>query len=95
MATDGHELQGLRALVTGGTRGIGRAIAARLRESGAAVLTTARTAPFEIHPPTAIAKPSEVMAADRRFRPARTCFFDWPVISDHAFEIRVISFCLT
>jgi NAD(P)-dependent dehydrogenase (short-subunit alcohol dehydrogenase family) len=45
MATDAHELQGLRALVTGGTKGIGRAIAARLRESGATVLTTARTAP--------------------------------------------------
>ncbi len=29
MATDAHELQGLRALVTGGTKGIGRAIAAR------------------------------------------------------------------
>ena len=38
MATDVHELQGLRALVqTGGTKGIGRAIAARLRESGATV----------------------------------------------------------
>src|SRR5207247_5268804 len=45
MATDAHELQGLRALVTGGTKGIGQAIAARLRESGATVLTTARTAP--------------------------------------------------
>ena len=43
MATDAHELQGLRALVTGGTKGIGQAIAARLRESGATVLTTART----------------------------------------------------
>ena len=45
MATDAHELQGLRALVTGGTKGIGQAIAARLRECGATVLTTARTAP--------------------------------------------------
>jgi NAD(P)-dependent dehydrogenase (short-subunit alcohol dehydrogenase family) len=45
MAADAHELQGLRALVTGGTKGIGQAIAARLRESGATVLTTARTAP--------------------------------------------------
>jgi NAD(P)-dependent dehydrogenase (short-subunit alcohol dehydrogenase family) len=43
MATDAHELQGLRALVTGGTKGIGQAIAARLRECGAKVLTTART----------------------------------------------------
>src|SRR5256885_1839660 len=45
MATDIRELQGLRALVTGGTKGIGQAIAARLRESGTTVLTTARTAP--------------------------------------------------
>jgi NAD(P)-dependent dehydrogenase (short-subunit alcohol dehydrogenase family) len=38
------ELGGLRALVTG-TRGIGKAVAARLREAGATVLATARTAP--------------------------------------------------
>jgi NAD(P)-dependent dehydrogenase (short-subunit alcohol dehydrogenase family) len=45
MATNAHDLHGLRALVTGGTKGIGQAIATRLRESGATVLTTARTAP--------------------------------------------------
>src|SRR5438128_9047483 len=44
---DNLELDGLRALVTGGTKGIGRAVAARLREAGATVLTTARTAPPE------------------------------------------------
>ena len=43
MATDAHELEGLRALVTGGTKGIGQAVAARLHECGATVLTTART----------------------------------------------------
>ena len=42
------ELEGLRALVTGGSKGIGRAVAARLREAGATVLTTARTAPAEL-----------------------------------------------
>lgn len=36
------ELDGKRALVTGGTRGIGQAVASALRESGAKVLTTAR-----------------------------------------------------
>src|SRR5712691_10170467 len=43
------ELDGLRALVTGGTKGIGKAVAARLREAGATVLTTARTAPAELN----------------------------------------------
>ena len=37
------ELHGRRALVTGGTRGIGEAVVARLLESGADVLTTARS----------------------------------------------------
>src|SRR6266850_482306 len=35
------ELQGKRALVTGGTKGIGEAVVAALREVGATVLTTA------------------------------------------------------
>ena len=39
------ELAGQRALVTGGTKGIGAAVAARLRELGAVVVTTARTPP--------------------------------------------------
>ena len=37
-----RELEGRRALVTGGTRGIGEAVVARLREDGAIVLATAR-----------------------------------------------------
>ena len=40
-----RELAGQRALVTGGTKGIGAAAAARLRDLGATVLTTARTPP--------------------------------------------------
>jgi len=39
------ELRGLRALVTGASKGIGYAVATRLRDAGATVLGTARTAP--------------------------------------------------
>jgi NAD(P)-dependent dehydrogenase (short-subunit alcohol dehydrogenase family) len=39
------ELEGQRALVTGGTRGVGEAVVATLREAGATVLTTARSGP--------------------------------------------------
>jgi NAD(P)-dependent dehydrogenase (short-subunit alcohol dehydrogenase family) len=39
------ELEGRRALVTGGTKGVGRAVVATLREAGATVLTTARSQP--------------------------------------------------
>jgi len=38
-----HELAGKRALVTGGSRGIGAAVARRLLAAGAEVLTTARS----------------------------------------------------
>jgi NAD(P)-dependent dehydrogenase (short-subunit alcohol dehydrogenase family) len=41
----GGELRGLRGLVTGASKGIGYAIATRLRDEGAMVLGTARTAP--------------------------------------------------
>jgi NAD(P)-dependent dehydrogenase (short-subunit alcohol dehydrogenase family) len=37
------QLGGLRALVTGGTKGVGEAVVARLREAGVKVLTTARS----------------------------------------------------
>src|SRR6266404_4519697 len=60
MATggDNRELAGYRALVTGGTQGIGAAVAARLREAGAMVLTTARK------PPEALASGHLFVAAD-------------------------------
>ncbi|WP_321925049.1 SDR family oxidoreductase [Burkholderia sp. BCC1998] len=42
------ELLGLRALVTGGTKGVGKAVVGRLCEAGANVLTTARSRPDEL-----------------------------------------------
>jgi NAD(P)-dependent dehydrogenase (short-subunit alcohol dehydrogenase family) len=49
----GGELRGLRALVTGASKGIGYSVATRLRDEGATVLGTARTAlpglPKDLH----------------------------------------------
>jgi NAD(P)-dependent dehydrogenase (short-subunit alcohol dehydrogenase family) len=45
LMNDGLDLTSRRALVTGGTQGIGQAVVSRLREAGARVLTAARTAP--------------------------------------------------
>ena len=46
--SDYLELSGQRALVTGGTHGIGEAVVARLRDAGAKVLTTARSMPPDL-----------------------------------------------
>lgn len=45
-----NELKGNTALVTGGTKGAGKAIAERLLSAGATVIITARNPPKEEHP---------------------------------------------
>ncbi len=45
------ELSGKKAFVTGGTKGMGAAIVKRLRQSGATVMTTARTFPENLDLP--------------------------------------------
>jgi len=45
---DPHEFDGRRVLVTGGTKGIGQAVTARLRDGGATVLTAARERPNDL-----------------------------------------------
>ncbi|PYJ54519.1 MAG: short-chain dehydrogenase, partial [Verrucomicrobia bacterium] len=49
--SDSKEFSGKRALVTGGTKGMGEAIVKRLRLAGATVITTARTKPDELQSP--------------------------------------------
>jgi len=44
---DPNEFGGKRVLVTGGTKGLGKAIAARFHQGGATVIITARSAPEE------------------------------------------------
>ncbi len=48
---NGSELEGKRILVTGGTAGIGEAIARRLTRAGATVMTTARSVPANLQIP--------------------------------------------
>lgn len=48
---DANELSGKRALVTGGTKGIGEAIVKRLQQAGADVIATARSIPEDLKAP--------------------------------------------
>jgi len=54
-ASDASEFSGKRVLVTGGTKGTGKAIADRFRRSGAIVIITARSVPRK--KPTTFLKP--------------------------------------
>ncbi|MFD5831751.1 oxidoreductase [Lentzea sp. NPDC060358] len=57
------ELVGRRILVTGGSRGIGRAVVARLAASGASVVASAREAPRDL-PAQVSFVPADVATAD-------------------------------
>ena len=46
-ATDPNEFEDKRVLVTGGTKGVGKAVADRFQQGGATVIITARFAPDE------------------------------------------------
>ena len=48
---DANEFEGKRVLVTGGTKGMGKAIVKRLTRAGATVVTTARSAPANSQAP--------------------------------------------
>lgn len=52
--TPSESLEGRRALVTGGTKGTGAAIARRLSQAGATVLVTARSRPADVEEKTFI-----------------------------------------
>lgn len=60
---DGNEFEGKRALVTGGSRGMGAAIVDRLARSGAIVVATARAAPATPSP-AALFIEADVSTAD-------------------------------
>jgi len=61
---DPHEFSGQRVLVTGGSKGIGQAVAERLRKGGAMVLTTARTPPPDL-PDANLFIAAEITTAER------------------------------
>ena len=75
MSFDLH-LNGLRALVTGGTLGLGAAVVKTLAEAGAQVATSARTVPVKpVHGVTYVA--ADLTTAEGTSRLARTIMQQW------------------
>ena len=76
------DLEGYRALVTGGTQGLGQAIVGTLREAGVKVLTTAR------RPPSALAEGIQFVAAD--LSTAEGCVAVAEVVRDRLGGVEII-----
>ena len=76
------DLEGHRALVTGGTQGLGQAIVGTLREAGVKVLTTAR------RPPSALAEGIQFVAAD--LSTAEGCVAVAEVVRDRLGGVEII-----